>query len=298
MSDKKRGTSKVFRVFLIVFAVLLVLFGVLCINMAKRSKQAKQLQTDSEFMSQIRDETVDSLSDDQFTDGLERILPVDATTLDEYTAMYKKVSGALEDKEVYYSISRIDYFGTCACLLEITGDMNKDELQAFVPESGFSRMYIHITPISSEGERYEYLWDGQELTETFSSEEEIDADIADRKISAMFDSLCTEYKLTDSAITFTNDVLRVTLKSVSDVDVVDIFDYLYRWCRQEEISTTIQVFNSSTLVALAQVDLTDTRFEEYFPAADLSAQYRLRFYIMNDYIKGTSLDSAKKLIIG
>lgn len=297
MSDKKHEVAKVFRILLVVFVVLLVGLGIVCVNMTKRNTQEKQLQADEEFMGQIRDDTEDSLTDEQFDEGLKRILPTDTTTLDEYTAKYKVLSNALKDKEVYYVITRIDYFGTCACLLEITGEITLDELKSFVPEAGFSRVYIHVLSAVSRLIQKEYLCDGQEVTETFSGDRKLGDSITNDRVSVMFKALCDEYNLTDSDITFTGDVMRVSFKTISDANAVDIFDYLYRWCRQEKINTVIQMFKGKELYALASVDIADTRFEEYYPSVDLAAQYRLRFYIMCDYLRGAPLSSAIKLII-
>lgn len=294
----KKEAKKVFTIILIAFVVVLVVAGIVCVNIVSHSGQEQQLISNESFMSQIRDVSNSKpLTDDQFMSGLDRLFPVDTTEQSEYISKMRTISHELDEMGVRYNIERINYFGTCACLLKLSDSIEIANLQNALNNAGFSRVYIHINSTESGAILQEYLYDGVELTETYNSSEPIGDEITNEEVSQIFSDICSEYGISGSTLTFTGEVLQIQFNNISFTNVLDIFDFLYRWCRQSELETTIRLFDGDRMLANAFVDLDDLRFESYYPASDLTATYRIKYYQINDYLKDELREASNSFLI-
>lgn len=294
----KKEAKKVAFIILIVFVVVLAITGIICVNLTKRNEQELQLDSDAAFMNQIRDNVNSKpLTDDQFMSGLDRLFPTDNTDQAAYLKKMRTLSHKLDEMEISHSIERINYFGTCACLLQLNDDVNVADLQESLQEAAFDRVYIHVRPVGTVNAFIDYLYDNSELLETYNSATPIGEEISNEEVLRIYNDICAEYELLGSTLTFTGEVLQIRFNNIRFTDALDIFDFLYRWCRQSKIETTIRLYDGDILLANALISLADTRFETYHPADDLAATFRIKFYLINDYLKDELREASERFLI-
>lgn len=280
-----------------VFAVVLTIVGIICISNIKHTGKEQQQKEDSETMSAIRDTSREvPLTDDQFMEGIDRLYPEDPNSSAVYTEQLKPVTDKLTEMEIDFNISRINYFGTTASLIETTADLNPADLLPALIESDITRFYIQQNDFDTSNLLKEYLFADEELTKLYDSNEPLGASVQNNKVDSMFADVCNEYGLSDSTLTFTGDVLYLKLNQVSDEDILNIFDYMYRWCLEEKLKTTIRIVKDDYVLANAPVHLADKNYDKYNPAPELAANFRVLFYRANNFLKG-SLKNTSDLYI-
>lgn len=293
---KKKGFKRVVFIVCIVFAVVLAVVGVICVNSINHTGIEKQQAEESAVLSNVRNTSkTDPLTDDQFEKGWDKIMPADITTDEVYSQRIGVISRRLEELGESATFERVNYFGQCACIMHVEESLVVEDIVDALKESALNRAYIEVQR-NGLTLTAEYLYSNNKLQKLYDSSENIGELQQSAELIEMFEAVCNEYSIQDSGMQFTQSILRLNLNNVQYSDELNIFDYVYQWCRVNNLSTVIQIFSNGSIHAIAYVDLEDDTYEKYETAQDMIGTYRIKYYIASNFFVGGLKDVAQSYL--
>lgn len=300
----KAKVNKAFTIAFVVFAAVLLLAGGICLYVASRSKSEQVVNSEYDLLDTIRDSGADTpLTDDQFIAGMDRIIPKDYTEDSTYDAEAAELLNELTDLTgVPCIVNRINYFGSTACAIVIPGSANLIDVETILSQHAiFSRVYVQLADTKTGNVYSEYLYtEGRSKGIYLSSDAVVQGLVAagsfvvtpDSSISGMLKQVFEEYEIKDPKVILTDTSLYMDLNTVASADVLNIFDYIYTWCRAYKKELEIVIYSGSVLYANAIVDMSDTNYSNYYPVDELAAYFRMTYYHSNNFFKNSCYDAS------
>ncbi len=283
MAEEKKSfrkqLNKYFIIGAVVFAVVFTILGIKAIRQSKEDGSDKILENESSFNSLIhQNQDSDlhdiSLTDDQFLEGLNKIFPIDRTTESDRRFDIAEIEQTLEREDIIADIRYFNNFGKPGYC--IATKVSIEEIKPLLDFSICQEYYVQIADDSGIGFKDVYKVTENKVEPRLISGTDVGVQQDTTLITELCNELNAQYNITD--IVLTERALLIYSTGISTADLLNIFDYTYQWCLQNDCDRQLFLYSSDLLVAVTDETLRNEYYVSNYPVDELAAIFRLKYY--------------------
>lgn len=280
-SNKKQEWKKYLLIAGILFASALTVCGIIAINNSKEDGSIELLQENEELVSIIYadaqeqpDTESNVLSDEQFVSALSKIFPTDSLSSVEQHQAIATIESNFTEAGITADVQYFNSYGTPG--FRITTNKSLDEVQPLLDLSCGYTYYVHICTMSTFGidECYKLVDDTVECR--FSQGMTLGTPEDTESITGLCTDLAEQYNIEN--VVLTSNALLIYSYNLSTSDMLNVFDYTYQWCLQNDCDRQIILYSSDVIVAASDKILFDEYYINNYPIQELAAVFRLKYY--------------------
>lgn len=291
MAEEKKSLrkqlNKYFIIGAVIFTVIFTFLGLKAIHRSKEDGSDEVLENESSFNSLIHQDSINgsnvSLTDEQFLAGLDRIFPTDRTSDSAIRAAIAQIEQSLADGEVTADVRYFNNFGESGYCISTTSSL--DKVKSLLDFSVCSEYYIQISDAGGIGIREVYKVDKDNLESRLVSGTDVGVQQDNTLIAELCDELNAQYNITD--VVLTEQALLINSINLSTADLLNVFDYTYQWCLQNDCDRQIFLYLDNVLMAVTDETLRDEYYSSNYPIDELSAVFRLEYYSAKCFFSST-----------
>lgn len=283
MAEEKKSLRKQLnKVFIVGAVVFTVVFTILGINAIKQSKEAgsdKIIQNEESLNSLIHQnqtsegQTV-SLTDEQFLEGLNKVFPQDGTLESDIRISTANIEKTLSQEGIVADVRYFNNFGTAGYC--IATQVSLEEVKALLDFSLCPEYYVQIADSSGIGLTSVYKVTKDSTEARLISGKDVGVQQDNTLIADLCSNLEEQYNITN--VVLTDKALIAYSTDVSTADLLNVFDYTYQWCLQNDCDRQLFIYSSDLLVAVSDETLRDEYYSSNYPIDELAAVFRLKYY--------------------
>lgn len=283
MAEEKKSLrkqlNKVFIVGAVVFAVVFTILGINAIKQSKEAGSDKIIQNEESLNSLIhRNQTSEgqtvSLTDEQFLEGLNKVFPQDGTLESDIRISTANIEKTLSQEGIVADVRYFNNFGTAGYC--IATQVSLEEVKALLDFSLCPEYYVQIADSSGIGLTSVYKVTKDSTEARLISGKDVGVQQDNTLIADLCSNLEEQYNITN--VVLTDKALIVYSTDVSTADLLNVFDYTYQWCLQNDCDRQLFIYSSDLLVAVSDETLRDEYYSSNYPIDELAAVFRLKYY--------------------
>lgn len=270
---------------LAIAVVILIVWGIVVMTQRPSTGTQQVMASSSSLENVIRSSSAESLSDEQFIYGVDNIIPQCTATEQEQLEWTLDLQHNLQeiagdDIECKF----LNWFGEAAAVVEL--DELSDptlllETLSLTPQ--FSRIIINMKSKDTGLVTREAIYENGIITEHFVNLEALQPQDK-APIKGLQEQLLDEFGISEEAISYSGDCLVLTLNTSAPA-CLDIFDYTFRWLKQNNLNPDIIITSNGVLWAAADLKSTEALYTRYDTKSELAPLFHMTFYYTCNFFK-------------
>lgn len=278
----KKSLKKFCIVVGVVFCVTLCICGIVAIIQSQqegtdRIKQEQQSLHDAVYQSKPVEQQT-PLTDEQYQAALDMIFPEDKTESFIISTFISTLQQTLNSAGIDAEVVYFNNFGSPGFYIYSSSPLA--DVKPYLDFNTYSTYYVVEADKDSRELNKIYKVNATQSEELFVKE--LFNKTEDVAGITSLNNYLISTDLAEAAFIF-NDTIYVSTSGLSQIGLIDTFDYAFQWCVANNVEKRLVLLADDKVVAATSTSLVDKYYRDNYPVNEVAARFRLQYYIAKGF---------------